>query len=157
AIGGSYCEATGCHGFLRVRDGSFTTFDPPGTIEPNLPAFVPPGGINPAGAITGYYSDLLFAPLHGFLRAPDGTFTTFDAPAPVNGTLPQSINPAGAIAGSYFDANTVAHGFLRPPDGTFIAFDVPGAGTGLFQGTYPSGLNPSGAITGYYCDATECH
>jgi hypothetical protein len=57
---------------------------------------------------------------HGFLRAPDGTITTFDAPGAGGetvcgffataigvlggqGTYGISINPAGAISGSYID------------------------------------------------------
>ncbi len=102
AITGSYVDANGfVHGFLRVSTGgderapkvTFTTFDVPG----------PPGSqstgtfasaINPAGAITGYYSDAGGTP-HGFLRAPNGKFTSFDPP-----------------------------GFLRAPDGSFITFAI---------------------------------
>jgi len=51
---------------------------------------------------------------HGFLRAPDGTFTTFDPPGS-QGTSPVAINQAGATTGSYYDANFIAHGFLRLP------------------------------------------
>jgi len=54
------------HGFLRARDGTFTTFDPPGGAP-----FTVPVSINPAGAITGYYSDPNAAFVnHGFLRSP---------------------------------------------------------------------------------------
>ena len=35
--------------------------------------------INPAGAITGYYCEADWC-AHGYLRAPDGTITTFDPP-----------------------------------------------------------------------------
>ena len=41
---------------------------------------------------------------HGFLRAPHGTFTTFDPPGST-GTSVGGINPGGAITGSYFDVN----------------------------------------------------
>ena len=54
--------------------------------------------------IVGAYFDANFVN-HGFLRARDGTFTTFDPPgstAPF-GTTPIGINPAGAIVGGYFD------------------------------------------------------
>jgi hypothetical protein len=54
---------------------------------------------------------------HGFLRAPDGAITTFDAPGAgtgaFQGTEPLGINSKGAISGSYIDANNVGHGFLR--------------------------------------------
>ena len=88
-------------------------------------------GINLAGTIAGLYADASFV-FHGFLRAPDGTITTFDAPGAVNGTTPSGINPAGAIAGTYSDASFVGHGFLRAPDGTITTFDPPGS-TGPFE------------------------
>jgi hypothetical protein len=53
---------------------------------------------------------------HGFVRTPDGTITTFDAPGAgtglFQGTIPSGINPAGAIVGYYLDASYVFHGFL---------------------------------------------
>jgi hypothetical protein len=55
----------------------------------------------------------------GYLRAPDGTITTFDAPGAgtgyFQGTYPANNNPAGAITGNYTDTNDVNHGFLRIP------------------------------------------
>jgi hypothetical protein len=53
---------------------------------------------------------------HGFLRAPDGKLTTFDAPGAGTGygqgTWGYWINKSGAITGYYCDAIT-CHGFLR--------------------------------------------
>jgi hypothetical protein len=72
--------------------------------------------INPAGAITGSYRDASFVN-HGFLRAADGSFTSFDPPGSIL-TQPNSINQAGAITGTYFTpGNPFAqqHGFLRTP------------------------------------------
>ena len=66
------------HGFLRTKDGDFTTFEAPdaGTgAGQGTFAF----SINPRGAISGYYVDASDVG-HGFLRAKDGTFTTIDAP-----------------------------------------------------------------------------
>ena len=82
AIAGWYSDASGVvHGYLRARDGSFTTFDVPGAGGAGTGPY--PGTlasfINPAGAITGLYTDTNYA-AHGFVRAPDGTITTFDAP-----------------------------------------------------------------------------
>ena len=54
----------------HAKAGTVTTFDVPGCTSTN------PTAINPDGAITGYYSDVSFV-THGFLRAPDGTITTF--------------------------------------------------------------------------------
>jgi len=106
-----------------------------------------PSGINPAGAISGVYVNASGVE-HGFLRARDGTITTFDAPGAVNGTQPNGINPAGAIVGIAFDANFVNHGFLRAADGTFTAFDPPGSTAPL--GTTAVGINPVGSIVGGY-------
>jgi uncharacterized membrane protein len=140
------------HGFLRTRDGTISTFDAPGGVNGTLPggATVNEGGpcIDPAGAITGTYLDASNV-YHGFLRARNGTFTTFDVPGAVNGTNGQAINPNGAIMGYHFEASGGAHGFLRDRDGTFTTFDAPGA---VF-GTVPLGFNPEGTITGYYTDA----
>ena len=61
--------------------------------------------INPAGVIVGGYADANNVS-HGYLRAPDGTFTTFEAPGadttpgPFNGTLAVSINPGRGDHGS---------------------------------------------------------
>jgi hypothetical protein len=92
---------------------------------------------------------------HGFLRHPDGSFTTFDAPragtGSGQGTFPQAINQAGVITGSYSDAKFVSHGFVRAVSGAIITFNAPGAGLG---GTAPTAINPAGVITGYYLDGS---
>ena len=112
-----------------------------------------PAGINVWGAITGAYQDTNNV-FHGFLRSPDGTFTSFEVPeadtSPFNGTTPSSINDLGAIAGSYYDANGFSHGFLRRPDGKFTTFDVPGVGG---FGSTPRAMNLEGAIVGVYTDS----
>ncbi len=60
-ITGVYADASFVqHGFLRSRDGDFTSFDPPGSGD----TF--PTSINAAGAIVGDWY-----PAHGFLRIPD--------------------------------------------------------------------------------------
>jgi len=112
-----------------------------------------PKSINASGAIAGcYIIDGSYAQ-HGFLRAPDGTLTTFDAPgastAPYQGTGAVSINTSGAIAGYYIDGSNVQHGFLRAPDGTFTTLDAPGA-----PSTEPKSINQSGAIAGNYWDSS---
>jgi len=143
-ITGHYVDSGGVlHGFLRARDGTFTTVDAPGAI--NGTGFL--CCITPSDAVAGASFDANFVG-HGFVRANDGTFTTFDAPGDVNGTTPSGINPAGVITGSYADANFMLHGFVRARDGTVTTFDVPGA----VNGTTPSGINPAGVITGAFFD-----
>jgi len=56
------------------------------------------------GSITGQYTDVNSV-VHGFLRSPDGSFTTFDIPA-LKPFLPESINAAGAITGSILTRST---------------------------------------------------
>ena len=127
----SLADSSGCNNqTLKGKAGTFTTFDPPGSAD----TF--PLGINPAGAITGWYIDA--SGYHSFLRARDGTLTTIDVPGAA-GTQALAINPAGAIVGGYSDG-----GFLRAPDGTFTTF----------EGT-PTSINPAGTMTGFYTDASS--
>ncbi len=136
------------------QKASIITFDAPGAdTKPGDNNGTYSSGINASGAITGSYQDTNNA-FHGFLRSPDGKFTTFEAPGAdtgaYNGTSPAAINDLGVITGAYTDANSVSHGFLRSPDGKFTTFDVPGAGG---YGTTPIALNLEGAVVGYYTDA----
>ena len=153
------------HGFLRDRDGAFTTFDPPtpGFINAFAPfSFGPDLSITAEGVITGTYFEFIPGnPFGGnyrvFVRATDGSFTTFDAatyPPCCIWSFPSGINPAGTITGSFNDGFTHNHGFLRTRDGTITTFDVPGAGTGFNQGTAPLGITPEGVVMGLYRDAT---
>jgi hypothetical protein len=100
---------------LRDKHGTITKPDVQGAVF--YTAFT---SINPSGAITGYFFDANSLG-RGFVRAKDGTITTFDVPgvgAPYfgDGTIPQSINPNGEITGYYTDAHGTYHGFLRNPD-----------------------------------------
>jgi hypothetical protein len=199
--------ANGSHGFLRARDSTYTTFDPPGSIFtaagfPNMSNINPAGavagyyydadgntdvvlryrdstfaefgvlgvagslaGINPAGAITDGYCDANGCP--GFLRAPDGTITTFDPLGSIS-TGSTGINPTGTDPGCYEQANSsVEHGFVRAPDGTFTTIDGPSTTQPSVHATFttfdppgstftfPQTINPAGAITGWYLDALD--
>jgi hypothetical protein len=84
---------------------------------------------------------------HGFLRAPNGAVTTFDAPGCTSCISPYAINPAGAVVGNFF--TSAVHGFLRAPDGAITTFDPPGS-----VGTFPFEINPAGVIIGSYLDAS---
>lgn len=160
------------HIFIRDAHGAITEFYAPGAGQGDgqgtfMPTFY---GLNPAGAIVGWYVDSLNV-MHGYLRAPDGKFTPFDAPgagtdssvcagAPAApgappllvGTQALSLNPEGAVVGQYIDITCVSHGFLRGADGSITRFDPLGAGTGAGQGTFVVGNNPAGEVTGYYLD-----
>jgi hypothetical protein len=102
--------------FVRAPDGAFTTFD--AATYPHCRIWSFPSGITPAEAITGSFNDG-FAVKHGFLRASDGTVTTFDVPGAGTGfnqgTVPLGISPAGVIMGLYIDAKYRHHGFFFLP------------------------------------------
>ena len=59
-------------GAAQCAAQSFISFDPPGSTDTE------PLSINPSGAITGTY--FAAGTYHGFLRAEDGTITSFDSP-----------------------------------------------------------------------------
>ena len=128
--------------------GNITSFDAPpgsnilGSISGNPSG--PPPSINPAGAIAGTYVDPSGVE-HGFVRTPDGTFTTIDFPGAFS-TEVLAINPAGEIVGDFSNAVTFFQGFMRTPDGTFTVIN---ANAGI-----PSGINPAGAITGGAVDGS---
>jgi hypothetical protein len=151
------------HAFLRAHDGTITVIDAPGagTCPPICGGDVNSGpgtraySINPAGTITGFYTDNANHVV-AYVRNANGAFTNFTAPDAgavyPQGTFPQSqfaINPAGTVTGHYIDSNSVFHGFVRDPNGTLTEFDPSGS---IF--TLPFGINPAGAITGSYEDAT---
>ena len=148
-ITGAYFDANFVpHGFLRFANGTVTPFDVPGAVST-----YPSGGISLSGAITGTYGGPNGS--GGFVRAPNGSFTTFDFGFPdLFVASPLSISPAGTIAGTYIDATDFAlHGFLRNPDGTTTTFEAPGAGTSFLQGTQPVSISPGGTVAGCYVDA----
>jgi uncharacterized lipoprotein NlpE involved in copper resistance len=160
-IAGYYIDSAGMnHGFLRGADGTITKFDVPAAATgPGLGTTTFWAQcINPAGAMTGSYMDANGA-AHGFVRGPDGTISTFDAPGAGTssglGTYTWAINPAGTVAGASQDNNSVYHGLPRTADGKITLFDIPGAGTGSGQGTQADGIDPAGVVTGYYTDASN--
>lgn len=137
---------------LQVFSQNIVTFEAPGAdTNPGDNNGTYPGGINNAGVITGSYQDKKDV-FHGFLRSPDGTFTTFQVPhantSPFFGTFVNAINDLGVITGTYYDENQVEHGFVGSP-GKFSSFDVPGAANGL----YPFAINLEGAIVGWSFDS----
>ena len=166
-ITGTYADSSGVeHGFVRDASGTITSFDAPGAgtsgngiglkSEGTIPV-----NIDSAGDISGVYTDASNQH-HGFVRAANGTFTTFDAPGAgtttlfmLEGTIPFAIDPGGNyVVGFYADANGI-HGFERTAGGTISSFDVPAAGTVVNQGTAGFGINDSGDIAGVYLDGSS--
>jgi hypothetical protein len=145
------------HGFVRRPDGKVTGFEAPdadtkaGDFNGTLP-----NAINDAGAITGMYYDANNEG-HGFLRSPEGKFTTFDVPGGIVGGMNAiALNLEGTIVGYYLDQNSVFQPFLRRPDGAFETWTGPGAceaspSTGCY-GSAAFSINIFGTIAGGFGD-----
>lgn len=145
AIVGIYTAPKGRLGFIRNRDGSFTSFEYPRTASTTNAT-----GINNNNEIVGFYYDSSKgchgSPAHGFLRNRDGTFASFDYPD-TSYTFAHGINDKREVVGAYEDCDGIARGFLRHGDGSFSPLDYPGA-----VSTIPTGINNQGEIIGYWRD-----
>jgi probable HAF family extracellular repeat protein len=131
-------------GYLRDRDGDFTTFAAPfGHIA------TVPQGVNDRGQVVGFATDDT-ATDHGFVRSDRGQFTRIDAPG-ARSTQLVRINDRGDILGissaTSPNLSTDARGFLLR-DGRFTPIHAPGA-----TETLATGLNDRGEIVGRYVDA----
>jgi hypothetical protein len=132
------------HAFTRDANGTIASFDPAGS------SFTAAYGITRNGAVAGYYDDSSFV-AHGFLRAPDGTVATFDAPGGTNGTYVNGVSADGWLAGYTIDGEFVAHGFVRSPEGKIKVFDAPES-TGTFAQT-AGGRGDRHGVIGFYDDS----
>jgi uncharacterized membrane protein len=99
--------------------------------------------INNAGTIAGYYYDSGFN-VHGFVRASNGTITTFDPPGS-NFTEVLNINSSGQIVGQYRGDAVGFHGFMRDTNGTITSFDSPAGGGQIL----PYRILKDGTIIGF--------
>lgn len=136
------------NGFVGTAGGTITNFAVSGAACCTVPE-----SINSAGVITGDYADANGA-RHGFVRAADGTITTFNGPNASTiagkGTYPLSINTAGVIVGH---CNCKGYdGFVRAADGTITTFEAPDASE-----TLAFSINTGGAIAGYFGDNGSPH
>ncbi len=78
--------------------------------------------IDSKGAVTGSYTDS-HGKVHGFVRTPDGTITSFD-PQGSSLTEPSGIDKNGTIAGTWTDSGLGdATASCAAPDGTITSFD----------------------------------
>ena len=110
------------------------------TIDPPTGTKTTPTAITGHNMIVGRYWDSNGR--HGFMRTPDGTFTSFDEPDSTGATNPAGANYSGDIVGDFFGQDGT-YGFLRKADGTFSAF--------LYNhsDTYFRAINGNGTIAGY--------
>ena len=143
------------HGFLLPLGGQFVTFDvaAAGTGAGQGTVVEWASCLAPTGEATGYYVDAGNV-IHGYVRAPLGKITTFDAPGAGTGawqgTYSWSINNAGNVTAMFIDSNGVMHGYTRTAHGVFRVFDVPGAGRAPGQGTIAEGINAHGVVIGNF-------
>lgn len=154
-ITGNYLVSAGAGqevpvGFVRSASGVITGNFSSTFVEDT------PVSINPAGTVSGTFADVNGNAGY-FLRAKDGTVTTFD-PSELGPATPLggAINQEGALIGLFFGGsfpNINLVSFLRAPDGNITLIADPNAGTGFFQGTVASAINGAGEITGNYSDS----
>ncbi|MBD5657141.1 MAG: hypothetical protein IAI50_18475 [Candidatus Eremiobacteraeota bacterium] len=140
------------HSFIRNRQGDFYVFDAPGAgLGPYLYEGTYAASINDRGVVAGQFEDAHLR-FHGFIRYPNGTFATVDAPGAGGkanqGTFVTAVSDYGETAGGLVDANNVVHAIVRSAEGKITQFDPPGA---VFSQVV--GLNARGTTTGIYYDA----
>jgi uncharacterized membrane protein len=142
-VGTCYSFNSPILGYIRYRNGTFSTFNVTGAST-----FVT--AINVGYLVTGtYLTGNGSNQGHGFVGFPSNQLplATFDPPGSTS-TDPMSINSVGAIAGSYRDSANVYHGFVRDPLGKFVAFNPMGS-----QNYSVNAINDGGAIVGSYQDS----
>jgi len=114
----------GQYGYLRTSGGSVTYFRVNGQ---NTYA----RGISDEGTVVGYFGDLPFPQVAGFVakvgalregKSPAAGFVALSVPTKNKvqipgafGTLPQGVSDSGNISGTFVDASGVPHGFIARP------------------------------------------
>ena len=106
--------------------------------------------VNAAGAVVGSYVDA-DGMFHGFIRHPDGSFTTIDLPTMRNlqFLFVNTITDAGVIGFRAKAANDILRSYILLPSGTLYEVRRPGSII-----TVVRNVNQDGSIIGYY-DATD--
>jgi hypothetical protein len=131
--------------FASITSGAvgatYISFDVPDGISTE------PRSINDHGDVTGTYFPSAGGFTSGFIRASDGTFTTFVVNS--SDTGPTSINRAGEVVGSWEDRWGI-HGFLRKPSGEIVLIVFPGLDDRDLNYENQLRINDSGKIGGQY-------
>jgi hypothetical protein len=102
--------------------------------------------VNAAGAVVGSYIDA-DGMFHGFIRNPDGSFTTIDLPEMPNlqFLFVNTITDFGAVGFRAKAANDILRSYILMPDGTLYEVRIPGSVI-----TVVRNVNQDGSIIGYY-------
>jgi hypothetical protein len=113
----------GQYGYLRAPDGSVRYFRVNGQDTYSR-------GISDEGAVVGYFGDLPFPQVIGFVASVDSIregkslsgFVALAVPAKNQiqipgafGTLPQGISGSGIVSGTFVDVSGTPHGFVARP------------------------------------------
>jgi hypothetical protein len=130
AVTGYVTDTFGSHGFVRDPGGKVTKFE--------VNAATVPLSINDAGEITGFWQDNNGLD-HAWVRAVDGTITTFAGNGIDRSAVSIAINADGTATG---DINGM--GFLRPSDGRISLFLVDGKGPNV------TSINQLDWVVGYF-------
>ena len=106
--------------------------------------------VNAAGAVVGSYVDADGRP-HGFIRNPDGSFTTIDVPEMPNleFLFVNTITDFGVVAFRAKAVNDILRSYLLLPDGILYEVRLPSS-----VNTVVRNVNQDGSIIGYY-DLTD--
>ena len=102
--------------------------------------------VNAAGAVVGSYVDADGMP-HGFIRNPDGSFTTIDLPTMPNleFLFVNTITDVGIIGFRAKAVNDILRSYVILPDGILYEVRLPGS-----VSTVVRNVNQDGSIIGYY-------
>ena len=102
--------------------------------------------VNAAGAVVGSYIDA-DGMFHGFIRNPEGSFTTIDLPEMPNLVFlfVNTITDFGVVGFRAKAANDILRSYILIPDGTLYEVRVPGSVI-----TVVRNVNQDGSIVGYY-------
>jgi hypothetical protein len=149
------CAGT-CGGLTAQANTSFsfngttwTNFDPTGlsgTLASSTAA-----GINSSGLIVGSYIATVsgIKGSHGYVDS-NGTFTSFNDPGNVNGTLATGVNNGGDIVGFYL-LSGVLHGFKTSTSNLTSFTEIFDSGGSQ---TAAQGIDTNGDIVGFFKDIT---
>ena len=102
--------------------------------------------VNAAGAVVGSYVDTEGMP-HGFIRHPDGNFTTIDLPTMPNleFLFVNTITDVGVIGFRAKAVDDILRSYILLPDGILYEVRLPGS-----VSTVVRNVNQDGSIIGYY-------
>jgi len=151
-MAGYYADSQSVYHGFSIINGQFEQFDAPGSGNGPFQGTIPivSEGLTNGGAIAGTYIDSN-GEGHGFLRAPDGTLSEFDAVPDATNTYGFGVNSQQTVVGLFTSPERVGlGGYLRTVDGEIHALDFPVLGNPDFVTFGANSINDSGTVVGYY-------